>query len=510
MKLSFSAQMRELDRYAIEELKIPGELLMTNAAKGLADFAVSHVPPGVSTTVFCGTGNNGGDGVAAATRLIRLGFPTRVFLVGNPAKMSHDTAEMVRRLNETGYDIEPLSAENPDSGIEKYINNCGLIIDAVFGIGLNTEVRGDALYAINLMNRSPAFTISADIPSGVEADTGRILGGAVRADATVTFSLAKPGHFIEPGGTCIGELEICKIGVPEDLVYAARSEIFAVTEKNISLPPRRKDAHKGDHGRNLIIAGSPGYTGAPALSARAASKSGAGLVHLGVPAAIYEILAIKCDEEMPFPLPCDASGILTRSAFEEIEKRFERCNVCLIGPGMGQSDEATLLLSDILSHSKNPVVIDADGINLLSRNIDILDKASCPVILTPHAGEFERLGGDLSSGDRLTAARDFAENHGCVLVLKGHRTITAFPNGVAYINTSGGPALAKAGSGDVLAGIITSLIGQRFDIKDAVLAAVFLHGLAGDMCCEALGEYSVTAGDLIQMIPKAMMRLASR
>ena len=510
LKLSFSAQMRELDKYAIEELKIPGELLMTNAARCIVDLAVSRVAPGVSAAVFCGTGNNGGDGVAAATRLIRLGFPTRVFMVGDPEKISRDTAEMIRRLNESGRDIEPLSAQNYDSAVADYINGCGLIIDAVFGIGLNTNVRGDALYAITLMNSSPGFTVSADIPSGVEADTGRILGAAVSADATVTFSLAKPGHFIEPGCTCVGELKVCDIGLPEELVSGVHSYTFAVTGEDISIPPRQKDSHKGDYGRDLIIAGSIGYTGSPALAARAASKSGAGLVYIGAPEAIYDILAVKCDEEMPFPLPCDDSGILTRDAFEKISRRLDRCDVCLFGPGIGQSDGAAKLACDILSYSKKPLVIDADGITLLSENIDVLDKASCSVILTPHSGEFERLGGDLSSGDRLTAAVDFAKKHDCVLVLKGHRTITAFPNGAAYINTTGGPALAKAGSGDVLAGLIASLIGQRFDIKDAVLAAVYIHGLAGDMCAETAGEYSVTAGNVVKMIPNAMMRLALR
>ena len=510
MKLSFSAQMRELDKYAVEDLKIPGELLMTNAARRLADFAVSRVAAGVSTAIFCGTGNNGGDGIAAAVRLVRLGFPTRIFMVGNPAKMSHDTAEMVRRLNEIDCTAEPFADEQADSGITEYVNSCGLIIDAIFGIGLNTAVRGDALRAITLINSAPAFTVSADIPSGVEADTGRILGGAVRADATVTFSLAKPGHFIEPGCICAGEVVVCEIGLPDALVSAAHSEVFAVTEDDISIPARKKDSHKSDYGRDLIIAGSLGYSGAPALAARAASKSGAGLVYLGVPETIYEILAVKCDEEMPFPLPCDDAAILVRAAFEKISQRLDRCDVCLLGPGMGQSDDAALLVGDILSYSKIPLVIDADGINLLSRNIDISDKVSCPVILTPHAGEFERLGGDLSSDDRLTAAVDFAKKHDCVLILKGHRTITAFPNGDAYINTTGGPALAKAGSGDVLAGIITSLVGQGFEIKDAVLAAVYIHGLAGDLCAETFGEYSVSASDIIQMIPSAMKRLAAR
>ena len=285
-------------------------------------------------------------------------------------------------------------------------------------------------------------------------------------------------------------------------------DIFEVRPEDISLPRRRPDAHKGDFGRCLIIAGSLGYTGAPALCARAASKMGAGLVFLGVPEAIYDITAAKCDEEMPFPLPCGADGRLSAEAAGEVLRRAAECHVCLIGPGLGRSPAITALVESALREIKIPVILDADGINALSGNVSALDAAASTVILTPHEGEFERLAGAPPSGDRLRAARDFARAHGCLLVLKGHRTITAMPDGTAYINTTGGPAMAKAGSGDVLAGMMAALVGQGFPAADAAVAAVCLHGLSGDLCAAEYGEYSVAAGDITAMLPQAIKRIS--
>jgi NAD(P)H-hydrate epimerase len=222
-----------------------------------------------------------------------------------------------------------------------------------------------------------------------------------------------------------------------------------------------------------------------------------------VPEAIYQIAAVKCDEEMPFPLPCTAEGSLGGLAVYLILDRLKKADVCLLGPGLGQSQSIEEIVYAVIKNSKVPLILDADGINAVSGNIDILDEAACPVILTPHAGEFKRLGGD-TSVNRLEAARRFAKARNCILVLKGHRTMTALPDGTVYVNTTGGPGMAKGGTGDVLAGMITSLAGQRFPLKDAVLAAVYLHGLAGDMCAEADGEYSVTAGGIIKMLPQAI------
>ena len=526
MKLSNSTQMREIDRYVIDEVGIPGATLMTNASEHIALAAMEHLAIGGCVAVFCGAGNNGGDGIGAAAYLMSKGVPVRVFLVGDRTRLTPDSREMLRRLTALGGELENFA--HADGDIERYLKGCGVIIDAMFGIGLNSPLRSDALAAVRIINATSAFVISADIASGVDADTGAILGDAVCADMTVTFSLAKPGHFIEPGCIRRGLLRICDIGISGDIIDGAASDVYAVMPEDARLPRRRPDSHKGDYGRCLIIAGSVGYTGAPALSARAATRMGAGLVYLGVPDSIYGIMATKCDEEMPFPLPDDGTGRLSTAATDEILRRVAKCDVCLIGPGLGVTPALTDLATSVIRESKAPIVLDADAITAIAANPGILATASCPIILTPHLGEFTRLtaalpiaspltaaslpiptaaapstASALLTTDRLNAARDFARTHKCALVLKGHRTITALPDGTVYINTTGGPAMAKGGSGDVLAGMIASLIGQKFTIKDAITTAVHLHGLSGDMCAAELGEYSVTASDIISMLPKA-------
>jgi len=497
--------MREIDSYAIDDLGIPGSVLMRSAAEHVAEAAMESIKPGGRAAVFCGTGNNGGDGIGAAACFINRGVSVRVFLIGDEEKLTPDSREMLRQLTVLGGKLEVFS-ETVD--IESYLRGCDAIIDAIFGIGLNSKLRGDALAAVEMINNSGAVVVSADIPSGVQADTGAVLGDAVIADITVTFSLAKPGHFVEPGCTRCGELRVRDIGIPGDIIDGAVSYVYAVMHDDASLKRRRLDSHKGDYGRCLIISGSLGYTGAPALAARASSRMGAGLVFLGVPEAIYNIMAVKLDEEMPFPLPADKHGRLAANAAGEILHRAEQCDVCLIGPGLGRSPEITELVASIIRIVKTPIILDADGLNAIIGKTEVLEKAAGPLIITPHPGEFARLGGDLSSGDRLRAARTFAHKFGCVLVLKGHRTITALPDGTAFINTTGGPAMAKGGSGDVLAGMIAALIGQRYAIRDAVSTAVYIHGLAGDMCAAEFGENSVTAGDIVAMLPRAARSVA--
>ena len=504
MKLCSSAQMREIDRRTIEDRGVPGSVLMLNAAGHIAEAALERVLPGGRAAVFCGAGNNGGDGIGAAALLMEKGVPVRVFLVGDEQKLTPDSREMLQRLTLAGGSLENVIESEE---LNDYLRGCDVIIDAMFGIGLNSGLRGDARLAAEMMNSSGACIIAADIPSGVDADTGAIFDGAVSADVTVTFSLAKPGHFIEPGCIRRGELRVCDIGIPLDIIDAAASDVTAVMPGDIYLPRRRPDSHKGDYGRCIIVAGSVGYTGAPAMCARAATKMGAGLVFLGVPEAIYNIMAAKLDEEMPFPLPDDGEGKLAAIAGDVLLSRSAECDALLIGPGLGRSPGIAALVAFLLQNIKAPIVLDADGLNAVAGNIDMLGKAECPLILTPHPGEFARLGGDFSGGGRLGAASDFAQSHGCILVLKGHRTITALPDGTAYINTTGGPAMAKGGSGDVLAGMIAALIGQKFPPKDAVLTAVYLHGLAGDICAAENGEYSVTASDIIAALPRAVKRL---
>ena len=262
------------------------------------------------------------------------------------------------------------------------------------------------------------------------------------------------------------------------------------------LPKRQANAHKGDFGRVLILAGSVGYTGAPVLAANAALRSGAGLIFVGVPEDVYPIIAQKLDEPMVFPLPCDGEGRLNTRAIPEIVRRLENCDACLAGPGLGRSPAILDVVGAVLTHAKCPVILDADGINCLEGNIDSLGQASCPVILTPHDGEFRRLGGDPASAERYASAKKLAMDWKATVLLKGHRTLIVSPEEV-YLNTTGNPGMATGGSGDVLAGIILSLIGQGLSPTKAAAAGAWLHGAVGDYCAEAWGEYGMTPTDMI-------------
>jgi len=494
MRLTDSKMMRDADSSAIHVSGVPSTWLMTNAAGHVARAAMDLMDVKRRAVIFCGSGNNGGDGVAAALYLLRRGVELRVILVGSRERLTDDTAEMERRLTELGAILEDFS-ELDIEDLERFIKSSGVIIDAILGIGLDREISGDVLYAVNLINAAEAPVVSADIASGVQADTGRILGNAVHADVTVTFTKAKAGHFVEPGCTCCGELKIVDIGIPKELADGAEINIHAVMPEDVALPKRNPISHKGDYGKLLLIGGSVGYTGAPTLAARAAVRAGAGLVSLGVPASIYQITAVKNDEAMPFPL-ADRDGRLSIDALPVILDKLASCDVCAIGMGLGRSEELNGLVQNLVAESNKPLIIDADGLFALAQDMTALERAKKPIILTPHEGEFIRMGGDLTGG-RLGAAREFAEKHGCVLLLKGHHSICAFPDGEVCIIPNGSPGMAKGGSGDVLSGIIAAMMGQ-LPLKRAVITAAYLHARAGEICAEKYGEYAMTPGDIIE------------
>jgi len=273
----------------------------------------------------------------------------------------------------------------------------------------------------------------------------------------------------------------------------------------VLLPKRKAETHKGDYGKLLILGGCVGYTGAPTLCARAAVRSGAGLVYLGVPAPIYEITAVKNDEAMPFPLPADENGMFSEAAAEQLAPRLNACDVCAVGPGMGKSRGASAVLRRVAESFEKPLVIDADGLNLLSADMELLRSRRGVTVLTPHDGEFARMGGVMRPS-REDTALEFSRKYGCILVLKGHRTVIAFPDGEVFVNTHGNPGMAKGGSGDVLTGVIAALLGQ-LPVKQAVCAGVYLHSLAGDLCAQRLGEYAMTATDVTETLPAATMKM---
>jgi len=525
--VSTASEMRELDRIAIEERGVSSIRLMERAAWAVAgqvarclEQGVRASAPGVigprlepgdretwpvsgeggkalqpRVAVFAGPGNNGGDGIGAARFLLEQGMLVRVFLVGDQERLTPDTKEMARRFVAADGAVEQFLPQ--DMGQTAWLSQCDAAVDALFGVGLAREVTGAFLQAVECMNRLAAPVVACDIPSGIDADTGKRLAAAVRAQYTVTFTHAKPGHFLGDGAEFTGQLEIEDIGIPADLCARGRQgNCSAVGPMDVRLPRRKRNSHKGDYGAVSILAGAVGYTGAPVLAAHGAVRGGAGLVRLYVPQEIYHIAAVKCDSAMPCPLP---------ECREELLEPLSRSDALLIGPGLGRAPQTQELVRFLLTALSVPVVLDADGINALCGHIDILDGRSAPTILTPHDGEFSRLSGcALPVENRLATARAFAQAHGCTLVLKGHRTLTTLADGTQYLNTTGNPGMAKGGSGDILAGIIAALLGQGFASGSAAWRGVVLHGLAGDLAAEELGEYAMTPSDLLDFLPRAI------
>lgn len=517
--LATAAQMKEMDRVAIAERGIDSAVLMERAARALADEVLALpiprkkgsramksliLPKGTpapsqeeqaaylavqqcSAVVFCGPGNNGGDGIAAARFLLEAGWRVRCVLVGRREKMTADSLEMERRLTAAGGVLEDFAPENWAD-----YHGFDVTVDALFGVGLNSELRPDAAEAVRVM-KTAQWVVSADVPSGIHADTGEVLGTAVKADVTVTFSMGKPGLYVGKGAVHSGRVVVADIGIPQDLSSDLACQTCMMEMPR--LPQRKRDAHKGDFGRLFILAGSREYSGAPTLCASAAVRAGAGLVTLAVPEEIWPIAAAKCHEAMVWPLPDE---------YDIIHKKALGCDVAVIGPGLGQSERAERLVLSLLRDLKCPVIVDADGLNILAKHIDVLDNREGLTVLTPHDGEFARLCGcELPIIDRLSAARDFARNHNCAVILKGHRTITAAWDCSCVVNTTGNPGMARGGSGDALAGILGAMVCQ-FNRGSVLAEGVWLHGRAGDLAAADKGEYGMTVTDLIEQIPYAM------
>lgn len=540
MKLATSAQMKEMDRIAIEERGIASVTLMEHAAEGIVsavqelwEAREDHFLPqasgevllnqqrfpvgsgagdnGKRAAVFVGPGNNGGDGVAAARLLANGGWEVRVFLVGDSSKLTPDCAAMAARLPEVGLSLQKFPTDMSElCGLYAWCAGCAVFVDALFGVGLCRDVSGLFAAAIALMNSYETIpTVAADIASGLSADTGKVLGIAVHAAVTVTFSLAKPGHFADQGSLYTGKLIVHDIGIPDEILWQQELTDETIDAQFVReiLPKRQPDGHKGTFGKDYILAGSVGFTGAPVFAARACVRTGAGLVTLGVPESVYPIVAGKCMEEMPYPLP-ECCGKLASGAYGAICEKIEGASAVLLGPGLGRSEESDALVCRLIEELPQSLVVDADGLNALGAHIDRLRRRAGRVtVLTPHDGEFARLGGDLGRMSRMEAARAFAQEYGCILVLKGHRSIVAAPDGRVAINTTGNSGMAKGGSGDVLSGMVLALLGQGAGAFEAACAAVWLHGHAGDLAAAQRGEYSMTPSDLLDQIAPAILTL---
>ena len=517
MILVTAGEMQEMDRQTIATHGIPGLELMENAGRGatrvLLDQFGDQVRAGVG--IFCGKGNNGGDGFVIARCLAEKGIDVSVYLLAKIAALKGDAAANLERLVPLDIQVIEIPDEDTFSKTKPSLSDYGLLVDAILGTGLTSDVKGlfeTVINFINTLNRTGSAVFAVDIPSGLNADTGQPCGTCIRAQGTATFGLAKIGHFTYPGAEYTGTLEIIDIGIPGSIVQAVGPKQYLLTSQQIRnyFKPRSADTHKGRTGHLLVIAGSPGKTGAAAMTAMSAMRAGAGLVTLGIAESLNPILETQALEVMSAPLPENQNGVLGNSALKDI-KKMEAGKTCLaIGPGIGQAEETRSLVKKIINQSQIPVVIDADGLNNIAGQTQLLKKIKCPAVLTPHPGEMARLM-DVTPAEvqqnRLQCARDFATNFKVHLVLKGAATVIAHPDGSAYMNPTGNPGMASGGMGDVLTGVLAGFITQGFSPEAAAHAAVYVHGAAADTLAKTIGPIGYLASEVMNAIPGEIKKL---
>lgn len=507
-KACYAHEMREVDRAASEIGSIPSIILMENAALAcVGELKKSFNLQETSIAVFCGKGNNGGDGLAIARHLDIMGADVTVYLVSG-SEYKGDALINYEILSKTNIRIKHIIDIEELSYI---IKSYDVIVDAILGTGISGTVRGAAYDVIEKINENAKYVLAVDVPSGINSDTGEICGVAVKADKTVTFAGYKIGMFMYPAADCTGEIVVDKISIPQHVIDSRKLKIN-VTDKEFVrslFDKRNNNTQKGNYGKLLIIAGSKGMSGAAYMSAEAALKSGAGLITLACCESINTVLEAKTTEVMTLPLE-DTDGHISRDAIADILEKIENVSAVLIGPGMGRSSDAEAVVQAVLQYSRVPVVVDADAINAVARNKRMLELCACDLVFTPHAMELSRLTGldiEQIESERIDVSQDFCENNGAVLLLKGHHTIVTGTDLTQYINTTGNPGMASGGSGDVLAGMLGAFAARGIACEKAAAAAAYIHGLAGDIAAKIYGEESMSALNILECIPKAFAHI---
>ncbi len=456
-----------------------------------------------TVAVVCGKGKNGGDGFVIARKLCEAGCRVAVVLAcGSPA--AQDSVDMMSRLKGMPINVMDYSTEKARSS--EAINSADIIVDAIFGIGFKGELSDAVSEIVDKVNTARGYRVSIDIPSGLESDSGKVRA-CIMANITVAISTLKPAHILMPSSLFCGELKIVEIGIPAscyDDLDGDRFYVMNYSEVRAELPARNPLAHKGTYGKLLCICGSKCYQGAAALSAQAAVNSGAGVVTLAVPECAYAPIAAKMWETPMLQLDYNNDGTFSRAAIEPLVERAEDASVILLGCGIGANPDTEALTRAILSAAECPVVLDADGLNVISGNVEIFKDIDAPVIITPHPGEMARLTGKTVAevnSNRLQIARDFAEEYGVTVVLKGANTVVAYPGSIPYVNTTGNAGLATGGSGDVLAGMIASFVAQGMGMEQAAVCGVYLHGMAGDKVSANSSMMGTTPAACLKEIP---------
>jgi NAD(P)H-hydrate epimerase len=515
MKIVTATQMKTLDRRTITEARVPGLTLMERAGAGTADFIEGRFGPlaGKRVTIVCGKGNNGGDGLVVARLLRQRRAIVTVILLAPAAELSRDAAAMYRRWLRVAATSSTKSFRSVEQA-KQLLTDSDLLVDALLGTGLSAPVSGAYREAIRLMNQAGRPIVAVDMPSGIHADDGAVLGHAIQAAATVTFGLPKLGLYLGAGIDHAGSIHVVDIGIPAAYIDAIDSRTFLISGETVraALPSRPAASHKGTFGHAGILAGSVGKTGAAALAAKAALRTGAGLVTVGVPAGVNDVLEAKLLEAMTVPLPDTTARTLGRAGFDRVLAFMQARTAVAIGPGLSTHPETVELVQSLMRHLDRPSVLDADALNALASRAALLTECKTPPILTPHPGEMARLEAGATpqsvNADRLGTARRFARERGVFLVLKGARTIVARPDGLIMVCPTGNPGMATAGTGDVLTGMLVGLLAQGVPSWEAACAATYLHGAAGDLAARRLGPAGMIAGDLIEQIPYAIQAAA--
>lgn len=505
-RLVTAAEMRAIDVRAISDFGISGTTLMENAGKRIFQTMERVLYPlaGRRVLVVCGRGNNGGDGFVTARLLLQHGVLVSCGLLGELAGLTGDAHAAAQRLESAGLAIQQIATEEQ---FRRLLSRHDTVVDAIFGTGLNSSPRGLAAAAISAINDSGATVIAADIPSGIDSDTGAAYEPAVRAHHTVTMGLAKLGLWLYPGRSLSGQIHLAEIGFPADLTGTA-GNAFLVEKSDIRslLPPRPPHGHKGTFGTALIVAGSGNYSGAACLCALASVRAGAGLVRLAIPQSLGPEVTAAALEPVKLLLPETDTRTISAAALDVILHAMATADAIAVGPGLSTEPEVSSLLQELIPRLNRPAVIDADAINALAGAPELLRRLPERTVITPHPGEMARLlkipAAEVNRS-RVEIARRFATEYHSVVVLKGAATVIASADGRVFINPTGNNGLGSGGTGDILTGLIAGFLAQKSTELNAAIAAVFLHGLAADIGAAALTPYCLSAHDLLEYLPRA-------
>ncbi len=516
MKVATAEIMRKLDRKAVEEFGIPGLVLMENAARGTVGAMFCHFPDLMKRRVgiLAGRGNNGGDALAVARYLRNRGVSCEVYLLAAREEVKGDAAANLEILTRVGgVVLEILNLEEWESRKGRLADN-DILVDGILGTGLKGEVKGFFREIISFVNSLGIPVVAVDIPSGLDSDSGLVLGACIQARLTVTFGLLKRGLLVLPGAQYCGKIVLVDISLPRLAVEAERvpDHLLEGADFLSLLQPRNPESHKGEFGHLFVLSGSPGKTGAAAMVCEAALRVGTGLVTLGIPESLNPILEEKLTEPMTEPLPESKEKTLGLSAHGRILELCERKTALAIGPGLSTNGETVKLVQKLVRSVSLPAVIDADGLSALGGKLDLIRKSQKELILTPHPGEMARLLGMSSQEiqrNRVEVAREFARKYGVILVLKGARSLVASGEGEVFINPTGNPGMASGGMGDILTGMIGGFLAQGFPALEAAKLGVYLHGLTGDFVAHLKGQRGMAAMDLAGETPRVLRALAA-